>query len=128
MLMILAKKRFVFCFMKMSTVKGARDKKAWFQTNFFLFQIFEIFENLAIEFTINLNKYLWKIINNVIKCLWKFKIATQWKKNRFEVSLWHVSLASWGFIVQTHGDSELYRPKKALLHVIKTYYFEHVLN
>ena len=33
--------------------------KAWFQGNFFHFQVFQTFANLEIDFGINLSKYFW---------------------------------------------------------------------
>ena len=49
-----AKARFVFChqlLLKLSRVRGNKNKKTWLRGNFVHFQIFESFGNLEIDFS-----------------------------------------------------------------------------
>ena len=96
---------------------------------FLLFEVFESFQNLGIDFRINLNICFWPIINTSdetllfllkfsknIKQIWSMLLQYRYTR----CIAWHIPVAAETFIVQKWGGPELYGSKKVLCHVLKT--------
>ena len=95
-LWFITKASFGFChwlLLKLSRVRGKRNKKAWFCDNCFHFQIFWTFGNLDIDFRINLKTFFWIVAYSYgVKLL--FSERCDALQNRFETCRYNAGTPS----------------------------------